>query len=323
MLVTVVGNYPKVPNLPRPARLRNALARLDRGQITPEELAKVEDEVTVEVLKEQDEAGIELLTDGQVRWFDEQTYIAGQLGGVEINGLIRFFDTNTYYREPVINGDVAWKEPILVRDYRFANEHASRPVKPVLTGPYTLARLSRNEHYASFEATAFALAEALNTEARALTAEQPPLIQFNEPAIIQHPEDVRLVEDVWRRLLSGLGVETAVYFYFGAPGAAAAAAIEAGFTTIGVDLTIPGALDALKEGPQPAKLAAGVMDSRTTRLEDVDLLAERVREALTVVPADNLYVNPNMGLEFLPREQAQAKLVRLVEGVNRARKAAS
>src|SRR6185436_16988852 len=109
---------------------------------TPEELAKVQDDVTFEVIREQEEAGIELLTDGQIRWYDEQTYIAGRLAGVEINGLIRFFDTNTYYREPIVNGRIAWQEPILVRDYVFAREHATRPVKAVLTGPYTLARLS-------------------------------------------------------------------------------------------------------------------------------------------------------------------------------------
>ena len=79
MIITVVGNYPKIPNRPRPARLRNAIARLDRGEITREELAKVEDEVTIEVLKEQADAGIELVTDGQIRWEDEQTYLAGKL----------------------------------------------------------------------------------------------------------------------------------------------------------------------------------------------------------------------------------------------------
>ncbi|MPZ50015.1 MAG: methylcobamide--CoM methyltransferase [Dehalococcoidia bacterium] len=319
MLVTVVGNYPKIPNLPRPARLRNAFARLDRGQITPEELAKVEDEVTIEVLKEQADAGVELLTDGQVRWFDEQTYIAGKLGGVEINGLIRFFDTNTYYREPIINGPVAWREPILIRDYAFARDNASRPVKPVLTGPYTLARLCRNDHYSSFEDVAFGLAEALNAEAKALAAEDPPLIQFNEPAITRHPEDARLAESIWRRLLSGLSGETAVSFYFGPPGDAVAAALNAGFTTVGVDTTIPGVLDAIAAGPKPPKLAAGIMDSRTTRLEDVDVLAGHVEAAAALAGSDNLYVNPNIGLEFLPREQAQAKLVRLVEGVNKAR----
>ncbi|HWC30925.1 MAG TPA: methylcobamide--CoM methyltransferase [Dehalococcoidia bacterium] len=319
MQVTVVGNYPKIPNLPRPARLRNAYARLDRGELSPEEVAQVEDEVTIEVMKEQERAGIELLTDGQIRWMDEQTYIAGKLGGIELTGLIRFFDTNTYYRQPLIQGDVVRGDPIFLDDYQFAVDNASRPVKPVLTGPYTLARLSRDEHYDSVEKLAGAFAEALNAEARSLLGSNPPLIQFNEPAITRHPEEVPLAEAVWKTLLDRIDAETAVYFYFGPPGPAYAAAVRAGFTTVGVDATIEGALDAIKGEPKPQKLAAGVMDSRTTRLESVDQLASLVREAAALTGSDNLYVNPNMGLEFLPREQAQAKLVRLVEGVNRAR----
>ena len=69
MQTTVAGSYPKIPNRPRPARLRQAIARLDRGEITPEELAQVQDEVTIEVIGEQLEAGLDLIADGQVRWF--------------------------------------------------------------------------------------------------------------------------------------------------------------------------------------------------------------------------------------------------------------
>jgi 5-methyltetrahydropteroyltriglutamate--homocysteine methyltransferase len=319
MLTTVVGNYPKIPNLPRPARLRNAYARLDRGEISPEELAKIADEVTVEVLKEQADAGIELVTDGQVRWMDEQTYIAGKLEGVELTGLIRFFDTNTYYRQPSIENEVRWTEPILQRDYQYARIYSPVPVKPVITGPYTLARLSHDDHYDSLERLTQALAVELNEEARGLQAMSPPLIQFNEPAITRHPEDTGLALEAWRLLLEGLRVETAVYFYFGGPGPAYEAAVESGFATIGVDGTIPGVLDSLKSKPKPHKLAVGAMDSRTTRLEPVDQIAAIVREAQALAGSNNLYVNPNMGLEFLPREQAFAKLQRLVEGVNRVR----
>jgi 5-methyltetrahydropteroyltriglutamate--homocysteine methyltransferase len=319
MLVTVVGNYPKIPDRPLPARLRTALARLDRGDITVDELHKVEDSVTVEVMAEQAEAGIELITDGQVRWQDEQTYIASKLGGISINGLTRFFDTNTYYREPVIDGAVTWQTPILVRDYNFAKENTNRPVKPVLTGPYTLARLSHNEHYGRLDDLVMDYARALNQEAKALQAAAPPLIQFNEPAITLHQDDLSMAEAAWKVLLEGLTVETAVYFYFAPPGRSVASAVAAGFTTVGVDATFPGLLDNIPAGKHPDKIALGVMDSRTTRLEPVDQIAELIQKALAMVSSDNLYVNPNQGLEYLPREQAKAKLVRLVEGVNRAR----
>jgi 5-methyltetrahydropteroyltriglutamate--homocysteine methyltransferase len=314
-LTTVVGSYPKIPE-GRPAKLRTALARLDRGDITPEELARVEDEVTLEVMDEQAAAGIELITDGQVRWLDEVTYIAGRLDGIGLGGLTRFFDTNTYFRRPIVEGGIEYRADIVVSDYRFAAA-GGHLVKPVLTGPYTLARLSNDAYYGDFERLLLAYSDALNSEALALQALQPPLIQFNEPAITRHPEDVELAARAWWRLLQDLKVETAVYFYFGPPGDALGQAIEAGFTTIGVDATIDGVLESVARGARPGKLAAGVVDARTTRLEPPALVEARIRAAMRIAGPDDLYLNPNMGLEFLPREQAKAKLRRLAEVARR------
>jgi 5-methyltetrahydropteroyltriglutamate--homocysteine methyltransferase len=321
LIVTVVGNYPKIPNRPRPARLRNAYARLDRGEITWDEVKKVQDQVTIEVLKEQADAGVELVTDGQIRWDDEQTYLAGAMGGIEITGLIRFFDTNTFYREPVIGGPISYKGPITVRDFEFAKANSERPVKPVLTGPLTLARLSKNEHYSDQVSVALAFAEALNQEAKALVSAGATIVQFNEPGACRYQDDASFASKVWRRLLDGVSAEAAVYFYFGVPGAALGPAVEAGFTTAGIDLVDARGAAGMKAGPRPQKLAAGVIDSRNTRLETVDQIVARVTDAAGVVGSDNLYVNPNMGLEFLPREQAYDKLVRLAEGVRKAREA--
>lgn len=311
-MTSVTGSYPKIQD-GRRARLRTALARLDKGEISPRELARVEDDVTREVLREQADAGIELATDGHVRWFDEVTYIAGRLSGVDLAGLTRFFDTNTYFRRPTVDGAIEWTAPITVNDYTFAAENSAVAVKPVLTGPYTLARLSDDRHYGGFESLLMAYATALNLEARALQAKRPPLIQFNEPAITKHPEDVDLAKTAWLQLLDGIEVETAVSFYFGRPDMAILPAIDAGFTTIGVDATIDGVLGSLATGPRPRKLAAGVVDARTTRLEPKELIRARIEAAEAIVGSDKLYVNPNMGLEYLPRTEARAKLTRLVQ----------
>src|SRR3990172_8795680 len=147
MQTTVTGSYPKIPNRPRPGRLRQAIARRDRGEITPEELAQVEDEVTIEVIHEQPDAGLDLIAGGQARWDDDQTHIARALEGFEIGGLVRYFDTNTYYRQPTVSGPIGWRKPGLVRDHEFAAAHSTKPVKAMLTGPYTLAALSTDAHY--------------------------------------------------------------------------------------------------------------------------------------------------------------------------------
>jgi 5-methyltetrahydropteroyltriglutamate--homocysteine methyltransferase len=262
--------------------------------------------VTREVIEAQAAAGADLLTDGQVRWQDEITYVAGSLAGISLNGLIRFFDTNTYYRRPAAQEPIAWRAPIAVTDYRKAAKITALPVKAVLTGPYTLARHTDG---GDFEQLLFDYADALNQEARALSVERPALIQFNEPSITWHLEDVALAGRAWRRLLQGIELDTGVAFYFGcAPTALIDEATNAGFGTIGVDLTIDGALDELRRASPLARIAGGVVDSRTTRMEPQEVVLSRLQSLLELRPSERIDVNPNMGLEFLPRMNAQAKL---------------
>jgi 5-methyltetrahydropteroyltriglutamate--homocysteine methyltransferase len=319
MIATVVGSYPKIPNLPRPARLRNAINRFDRGQLTEQELRAIEDEVTIEALEEQAAAGLDLVTDGQIRWEDEQTYLGRKLSGVSLDGLIRWFDTNMYYRQPVVEGDVVWREPALVRDYAFAVEHSAKPVKAVLTGPYTLARLSLDRHYGSAAKVAVALAEALNHEARALQDAGAAFIQFNEPAILHHKDDYTAFVAACRRLVEGLTAETALYLYFGDIDGIYPQILDLPFDLIGLDFVMGAANEAvLHRSPFTKKLGLGIVDARNTKLETPERIVERIRRLGALVSPDQIHVSPNMGLEFLPREVAQEKLRRLAQAVRQA-----
>ena len=103
MQTTVVGAYPKIPNRPKPARLRVGINKRDRGEITDEDLARVADEVTIEAIAEQIEAGVDVVTDGQIRWDDDQTYLTRKMSGVEIGGLQRYLadrNPNTDHEQP-------------------------------------------------------------------------------------------------------------------------------------------------------------------------------------------------------------------------------
>ncbi len=323
MLTTVVGHYPKIPNRPRPARLRQAIARYERGEISREELARIEDEVTIEVIQEQVEAGIDIVSDGQIRWEDDQTYIARRLHGFAINGLVRYLDTNTYFRQPVVRGEVRHPgEPFLVRDWRFAQEHSPRPVKAIVTGPVTLARLSQDESYGSHERLVMALAEALAPEVKALAEAGAPIVQISEPLILWHPEDLPLLRRALATMLAGVACETALYTWFGSIERIYPQVLELPVTTFGVDLVSqPRNWQVLGQHPFPAdrKLAAGIVDGRNTRMEQVEEIVAAVRHLSRIVPPDRLYLNPSCGLEYLPREVAQAKLQRLAEGARAAR----
>jgi 5-methyltetrahydropteroyltriglutamate--homocysteine methyltransferase len=319
MLTTVVGNYPKIPNRPRPARLRNAINRFDRGEISADELRAVEDDVTREVIDEQVEAGLDLITDGQIRWEDEQTYVARLLRGVSINGLIRFFDSNTYFREPVVEGPLAWTGPITVADFRFATEYSPRPVKAVLPGPYTLARLSRDEHYRSLEKCVMAYAEALNQEALALQEAGAAFIQLNEPAIVKHKTDLPLFLRAIERTLEGVTAERALYVYFGDVDGLYPQVLNLPIDVLGLDF-VAGARnpEVLKTAPFTKTLGLGLIDARNTKMESVEQVVEGLRRVQEIVSLDRVRLSPSCGLEFLPREVAQAKLARMVEGARRA-----
>lgn len=127
MQTTVVGSYPKIGG--KPPSLRAALHRLDRDEITRQELKSVADHVTEEVLQEVAEAGVDLVTDGQIRWEDGQTYFAQRIEGFNIDGLVRYFDNNTYYRQPVVGGKLNAQGTISVGDFKFATEHSSKAEK--------------------------------------------------------------------------------------------------------------------------------------------------------------------------------------------------
>ena len=319
MWTTVVGNYPKIPNLPREARLRKAITSFDRRKISREDLNRIEDEVTEEVIGEQVEAGIDIVTDGHIRWDDAQTRIARGLEGFSLTGLIRYFDTNTYYRQPVVEAPIRWKEPILLRDLRFAIDLSPKPVKATLTGPLTLARLSLDQHYKDLQPLVIDLAKALNEEAKILEGGGATIVQFDEPSLVRMKEDLPLFLDAAPHLLEGLKGTKALTTYFGDMEGILDAVKGIGFDILGLDMTTSDKnWHLLEENSIPVGIAGGIIDARNTRLETPEEVERRVRRLLEKVPSERLYLNPSAGLEFLPRERAQEKLRNLVQGVRKA-----
>jgi 5-methyltetrahydropteroyltriglutamate--homocysteine methyltransferase len=320
MQTTVVGNYPKIPNRPKPARLRNAINRRDRGELSAEELAAVEDEVTAEVIEEQIAAGLDIVSDGQVRWDDDQTYVTRRMGGVEIGGLQRYLDTNTYYRQPEVAGALRLTEPALARDWQFAQGKSAKPVKAIVPGPYTLAALSLDRHYGSREQLALAFAGALREEVDALVAAGCRHIQVNDPVIVFNKDDYAAFGQAITKLLDGVsGAETGVYTWFGDCAGILDRMLELPCDVIGLDFCAgPGNWQALAGVTLEKKLGAGIVDGRNTRLETAAEVTAAVKRVAAFVPPERLYVNPSCGLEYVPRETAFAKLKAMAEGARQA-----
>lgn len=325
LILTSTGSYPRIGDSPELQVLRRAIAGVDRGEKTAADLAEAENQMTRLAIEEQFRAGIELLTDGLIRWYDPLSYLAGKLANVKINGLLRFFDTNTYFRQPVLRGRPARHAAMVVEDFRFAKKTLvelvgggpGRSVKMVLTGPYTLARFSLVEDKAmeSLAARADAYAEALAAEIAALAEAGCDFIQVDEPAIIKYHADWDVFAAAWKKLAAakaGRKPTLALYVYFHDPAPLYERLAALPLDVLGLDFTYnPKLVDVIAAAGVPVPLGLGLVDGRNTKLEDPAAVARQIEKLLPKIPGGRAYLGPSSGLEYLPRDRAAAKLALL------------
>lgn len=310
---TVVGSYPKPPDEGKTFSIRKTKHAIERGDATPDDLEKAFQDHTREVIAEQEAAGIDIVTDGLARWDDILTPFASHMGGFQIGGLLRWFDNNVYYRRPICTGKVEWRGPATVDQFEFATSVATKPVKAVIPGPVTFAHMSVDEHYADHEEFAMAIARVLAQEAFELEAAGAAHIQIDEPALLDHPEDLDLARQCTYIITGELrSSETTLATYFGDAKRLGPELFDFTVDGFGFDL-ISGPENAVlvKELPAEKKLQAGIIDARNTRLESEDDLERLIVELGEICGTECLSVSPSAGLEFLPREKARAKLERL------------
>ena len=316
---TVVGSYPKPPAEGQTFAVRKTHHAIERGDATPDDLKKAQDALVTEVIKEQEAAGIDLVTDGHGRWDDLLTPFARAMSGFEVGGLLRWFDNNVYYRKPICTGPLEWRGPASVEAFKFARSVATKPVKAVIPGPITFARLSIDEHYSSHQDFVLAIARVLAQEAFELEAAGAPVIQIDEPALVDAPEDLELAKQAVYVITSELkSTETVLATYFGDAKRLGPELYDIRVDGYGFDLISgPENMALIKELPAEKKIQAGIVDARNTKLEvTVDLVRE-IEELASIVGSNGLRVSPSAGLEFLPREKARAKLERLAEAARK------
>jgi 5-methyltetrahydropteroyltriglutamate--homocysteine methyltransferase len=309
------GSYPRIGDSAETQRHRRAYGQRERGELSEADWQAVEDDVSREVVAEQAAAGLELVTDGQVRWYDPVSHLARGLTNVSINGLLRYFDTNFYFRQPVVSGTIARRGPILRREFEVARAAAAPlEVKPVLTGPYSLARASILEGgYRNRHDLADAYTEVLAAEVADLAAAGARLIQVDEPWLLQHPEDLDIVRRTFGALAAARGsARLACYTYFGDAGPLYEGLQGLPVDVLGLDFTYsPSLARRIAEAGSGKTLGLGLIDGRNTKLET----AERLYPVLDHVGRrldGSAYLNPSSGLEFLPRARARAKLETMV-----------
>jgi 5-methyltetrahydropteroyltriglutamate--homocysteine methyltransferase len=315
MKTTVIGAYPKVGDALEAQELRRALHRHDRGEIGDADLDKVFDDVTRTAIGEIEAAGIDVTNDGQIRWDDPLSPFARAWSGVEPGPLERFYDNNTYFRQPVIDGSIGTDGRSLARDYHFAKGVAKTKLKAAVPGPLTFATLAaRDERYRSLEERVLAVADATAKEIVGLKAAGATMIDIEDPAVVASPKHIELAREAYGRFADPDLALTLVTYFFPAD---AVLEFLASFPVAAVavdvrsrDTTAFERLDAFRT----QDVLLGVDDARNTRLETPDEVARYAERALKLVPQDRLVLATTTSLEYLPRDVARAKLTALAEG---------
>jgi 5-methyltetrahydropteroyltriglutamate--homocysteine methyltransferase len=333
LLLASNGSYPRSGDTPELQVLQRTLQGLSRREKTAADLADAQKEMTRRAIAEQAQAGIEVLTDGMIRWSDPVSHVAGRLRGVKLGQPAPYFDSGVTYRRPILVARPV-RDPEghsgLVEEFQFARNALGRlptareregklSIKPILMGPYTLARLSESNDpdYASVQARAGAFADALGGEVRALLDAGAALVQVDEPAIAWFPEDCGLLASALGPLLeardaarkAGREVRLALCIHCGD-----AEAIYEKLAALPVDALLldfvasPRLAEKVAAVGSPVPLGLGVVDGRNPQLEDAAAVARQVAPMLARLNGAQAYLGPSCGLESLPRDRAYAKL---------------
>ena len=319
MKTTVIGAFPKISEGPGGQELRRALHRLDRGEIAPDELNDVMERATRAAIAELEAAGVDVLNDGQIRWDDLLEPFARAWSGVERGPLERFYDNNTYFRQPVIAGPIATDGRTLVRDLELARSATSKPLKAAVCGPLTFATLTAEDGaYGDLERRTLAAADALASEIRGLGAAGAALVDVEDPAVVARPGLISLARAAYERLATA-GVALAIQPYFFPADPILAELATFPVAQVGIDLRSRDTRALERIAALEGKTAVlGLVDARNTRLETEAEVARPLEAAARALGEDHVWAAPTTGLEYLPHDVAIAKLGVLVRGTRAA-----
>jgi 5-methyltetrahydropteroyltriglutamate--homocysteine methyltransferase len=302
-----------VGSLPKPPDLVAARARFARGGMSQRELDEITEEAVLFWLQRQEELGLDVFVDGEMYRGDMVAYFADQLDGMELGGLVRAYG-NRYYHKPVIRGPVRWEQPMTVGWWRFAQGHSKKPVKGIITGPYTLMDWSFNEHYPDRGSACLALAHEMRKEVEALATAGAKIVQIDEPALSARPDELPMAIEATRIVTQGIPVYSITHACYGAfehiyPG-------MLGLPTHNLDLAISqSAIDwigIMQRAPFTKDLSVGVLDVHTYAVESVQAVSGCIERAMQLVPRAALWVTPDCGLKTRTMEEAIEKLGNMV-----------
>jgi 5-methyltetrahydropteroyltriglutamate--homocysteine methyltransferase len=331
---SLVGSYPQPDWLIDRERLAGRFPPRVRARelwrVDPAYLEEAQQDATLLAIRSQEDAGLDIVTDGEIRRESYSNRFATALDGVDIDNPGTALDRSGHPNPvPRIVGPIRRRHPVQVDDLTFLRAHTDRTVKVTVPGPFTMAQQAQNDYYPDREAAAFGYAEAVNEEVRDLFAAGADIVQLDEPYLQARPDEARgYGVAVVNRALEGAAGTTAVHVCFGyaaiihdrpagysfLPELAGSHADQVSIETAqsGLDCSVLTTLDG-------KTIILGVLDLNDLTPETPDQVLARARKALAYVPAEQLVLAPDCGMKYLPRDVASGKLAAMTEAAARLR----
>ncbi len=293
-------------------------------------LAEAQNDATVLAIREQEEAGLDIITDGEIRRESYSNRFATAIEGVDIDNPGTALDRSGHPNPvPRIVGKIRRKHPVEVENLRFLRAHTHKPIKMTVPGPFTMSQQAQNDYYPSEEAAAMDYAVAVNKEIRDLIAAGADIVQMDEPYMQARPEKAREYGlKALNRALEGISGTTAVHICFGyaaiiherplgysfLPELAGCSCNQISVETAQskLDCEVLSQLDG-------KKIMVGCLDLSDISVESPETIAGRIKRALPYVKAENVILAPDCGMKYLPREAAFGKIKAMTAAAKRLR----
>jgi 5-methyltetrahydropteroyltriglutamate--homocysteine methyltransferase len=326
---TLVGSYAQpdwlIDRVKLAGRFPPRVRARELWRVAPEMLEQAQDDATLLAIRDQERAGLDIVTDGEIRRESYSNRFATALEGVDIDNPGTALDRSGHPNPvPRVTGKIRRKHPVEVRDVKFLRAATDRMIKMTVPGPFTMSQQAQNDFYSDPAELAMDYAKAVNEEIRDLFAAGADIVQIDEPYMQARPDKARQFGLMaLNRALEGVKGTTAVHICFGY--AAIIHERPEGYSflpefhqcpvhQVSIE-TAQSNLDTAVLKTLPDKtIILGVIDLENKEVETPETVAERIRRALPHAPAERIIVAPDCGMKYLPRDIAFAKMVAMVEG---------
>ena len=326
---SLVGSYPQpdwlIDRQMLSKRMPPRIRAEELWRVAPQWLGEAQNDATLVAVRDQERAGLDIVTDGEIRRESYSNRLATALEGLDLDNPATI--TSRSGKEilvPRVVGTIRRKHAVLAEDVRFLRANTGREIKVTIPGPFTMTQQAHNEYYKDEASLALDYAAAVNAEIHDLAAAGADVIQIDEPYLQPSPEKAREYGiAAMNRALEGVHCKTAVHTCFGYAALVSsrpdgypflAELTECSVNQISIE-TAQSNLDCSILKHLPTKtIILGVIDLSTHEVESADVVAERIRRALPYVDPERVIVAPDCGMKYLPRDVAFAKLQSMVKG---------